>query len=171
MLDLAKPPYGFKALGGAAVIADNTWAALQGRKQLKVEWSAGDHASYDSEAYKKALIDTARKPGHVAAKMGNVDAEFAKGGKIHEAAYYTPMLAHAPMEPPAAVAEFKDGKVTTWAATQNPQAVQDTVAKALGITKEDVICHVTLLGGGFGRKSKPDYVAEAACYPSRLVSQ
>ena len=66
------------------------------------------------------------------------------------------------MEPPAAVVEFKDGKAMIYAATQNPQAVQDTVAAALGIDKKDVECHVTLLGGGFGRKSKPDYVAEAA---------
>lgn len=161
-LEGAKPPYGFKALGGAAVIADNTWSALQGRSKLKVEWIPGEHGTYDSQADKKALLETARKPGRVAREMGNVDAEFAKGGKALESSYYTPMLAHAPMEPPAAVAEFKDGKVVTWAATQNPQAVQDTVAKALGIRKEDVICHVTLLGGGFGRKSKPDYVAEAA---------
>jgi len=162
MLDLAKPPYGFQALGGAAVIADNSWAALQGRKKLKVEWDLGEHASYDSAAYRKTLLETARQPGRVARETGNVDAEFAKGGKIVEASYYTPMLAHVPMEPPAAVAEFKDGKVTAWAATQNPQAVQDTVAKALGIRKDDVLCNVTLLGGGFGRKSKPDYVAEAA---------
>ncbi len=68
-----------------------------------------------------------------------------------------------PMEPPAAVAEFKDGKVVTWANTQNPQAVQDTVAQGVWASrKDDVTCHVTLLGGGFGRKSKPDYVAEAA---------
>jgi isoquinoline 1-oxidoreductase beta subunit len=66
------------------------------------------------------------------------------------------------MEPVAAVAEYKDGKVVCYANTQNPQAVQDTVAQALGIDKKNVECHVTLLGGGFGRKSKPDYVAEAA---------
>jgi isoquinoline 1-oxidoreductase beta subunit len=72
------------------------------------------------------------------------------------------------MEPPVAVAEFKNGKVETWAPTQNPQAVQDTVAKALGIKPEDVTCHVTLLGGGFGRKSKPDYVAEAAILSKQL---
>src|SRR5258705_11707284 len=66
------------------------------------------------------------------------------------------------MDPLVALAEFKDGKVTAWAPTQNPQAVQDIVAKELGIPKAHVICHVTLLGGGFGRKSKPDYVAEAA---------
>ena len=99
---------------------------------------------------------------------GSVDAEFAKGGKAIEASYYTPMAAHASMEPPAAVAEFRDNKVTAWAPTQNPQAVQDTVAAALGIDKKDVICHVTLLGGGFGRKSKPDYVAEAAVLSKKL---
>jgi isoquinoline 1-oxidoreductase beta subunit len=162
MLELAKPPYGFKPLGGAAVIANNSWTALQGRKKLKVEWDLGENAAFDSAAYKKAMMDTARKPGRVAREMGNVDTEFAKGGKMLEASYYTPLLAHAAMEPLAAVAEFKDGKVVTWTCTQNPQAVQETVARAVGIKKEDVVCHVTLLGGGFGRKSKPDYVAEAA---------
>ena len=161
-LDLAKPPYGFKPLGGVAVLANNTWSALQGRKQLKADWAGSENSEYESAAYRTQMLDTARKPGRVARETGNVDAEFGKGGKIIEAAYYTPMLAHAPMETPAAVAEFKDGKVVTWCNTQNPQAVQDTVARALGITKEDVTCHVTLLGGGFGRKSKPDYVAEAA---------
>jgi isoquinoline 1-oxidoreductase beta subunit len=72
------------------------------------------------------------------------------------------------MEPPVAVAEYRDGKVLAWAPTQNPQAVQDTLATALGIKKEDVTCHVTLLGGGFGRKSKPDQVAEAAILSKQL---
>lgn len=161
-LDLAKPPLGFKPLGGVAVIANNTWSALQGRRKLKATWSASEHSSYDSTAYKTEMTATARKPGRVVREIGNVDGEFGKGGKVVEAEYYTPLLAHAAMEPPAAVAEFKDGKVTTWANTQNPQAVQETVAAAMGIPKENVICHVTLLGGGFGRKSKPDYVAEAA---------
>ena len=157
-----KPPHGFQALGGVAVIANNTWSAMKGREALKVEWDAGEHASYDSAAYKQSLFETVRKPQKAARNVGDVDAEFAKGGKTHEAEYYVPHLSHAPMEPPAAVAEFKDGKVVVHAATQNPQAVQDTVAAALGIDKKDVECHVTLLGGGFGRKSKPDYVAEAA---------
>jgi isoquinoline 1-oxidoreductase subunit beta len=157
-----KPPYVFKPLGGAAVVADNTWAAIQGRKKLQLEWTPSDNSSYDSDRYKQTLLEAARKPDKVAREVGDVAAEFAKGGKTLEASYYTPMLAHASMEPPAAVAEYKDGKVVTWAATQNPQAVQETVAQALGIKKEDVECHVTLLGGGFGRKSKPDYVAEAA---------
>ncbi len=161
-LDPFKPPYAFQALGGVAVIADNTWAAMQGRKKLKIEWDAGKNASYDSETYKKTLQETARKPAKVERNVGDVDAVFAKASKVHEAEYYAPHLSHAPMEPPVAVAEFKDGKVTAWAPTQNPQAVQDAISRALGIDKKDVICNVTLLGGGFGRKSKPDYVVEAA---------
>jgi isoquinoline 1-oxidoreductase beta subunit len=163
-----KPPHLFQALGGVAVIADNTWAAMKGREKLKVDWDAGENATYESDAYKKELQDTVRKPQKVVRNIGDVDAEFAKGGKIIEAEYYAPMLAHAPMEPPAAVAEYKDGKVVAYAATQNPQAVQDTVAAALGIDKKNVECHVTLLGGGFGRKSKPDYVAEAALLSKEL---
>jgi isoquinoline 1-oxidoreductase beta subunit len=161
-LDAWKPPIMFQPLGGVAVIADSTWAAFQGRKQLKLEWDLGPHASYDSEAYRKQLLSAVQQPGKVVRSRGNVDAEFTKGGKIVEATYYVPHHAHATMEPPVAVADFRDGKVTAWAPVQNPQAAQDTVAAALGIDKNNVVCHVTLLGGGFGRKSKPDFVAEAA---------
>jgi isoquinoline 1-oxidoreductase beta subunit len=157
-----KAPHLFQPLGGVAVIADNTWSALKGREKLKVDWDEGENAGYDSDAYKKALQETARKSGKVVRNVGDVDAVFAKGGKTHEAEYYVPLLSHAPMEPPAAVAHYQDGKVVIHAATQDPQAVQQTVAAVLGIDKNNVECHVTLLGGGFGRKSKPDYVAEAA---------
>ncbi len=156
------PPHHFQPLGGVAVIADNTWSAFQGRKKLNVVWDNGANASYNSDQYKKELQETARKPGKVARNIGDVDAAFAKGGKVIEADYYVPLLAHATMEPPVALADFRDGKVTVWAPTQNPQAVQQTVGEELGIPKENVTCHVTLLGGGFGRKSKPDYAAEAA---------
>jgi isoquinoline 1-oxidoreductase beta subunit len=157
-----QPPYTFQPLGGVAVLADSTWAAFQGRKKLKVEWNNGANASYDSDLYKKELLETARKPGKVVRNIGDVDSAFAKGAKTIDAEYYVPLLAHATMEPPVALAEYRDGKVEAWVPTQNPQAVQDTVAAALGIKPQDVTCHVTLLGGGFGRKSKPDYVAEAA---------
>ena len=163
-----KGPYQFQPLGGVAVIADSTWAAMQGRKKLKVDWDLGENASYDSEAFRKQLEATVRKPCKVARNAGDVDKVFASGAKTFEAAYYTPHLAHAPMEPPAAVAEYKNGKVELWAATQNPQAVQDTVSQVLGIKPEDVACHVTLLGGAFGRKSKPDYAAEAAVLSKKL---
>jgi isoquinoline 1-oxidoreductase subunit beta len=163
-----KPPYAFQALGGVAVIADNTWAAMQGRRKLKVDWDLGPNASLDSAAYKRTLQETARRPCKVARNDGDVDSAFKNAAKIHEAEYYVPHLAHASMEPPVAVVEFKNGKVEAWAPTQNPQAVQDTVAKAVGIKPADVTCHVTLLGGGFGRKSKPDYVAEAALLSKQL---
>ena len=162
VIESARPPYGFQALGGVAVLAADTWAAQQGRQRLKVVWEPGENGGYESEAYGKSLIESARQPQKVVRNIGDVDAAFKAAGKVHEAEYYLPHLAHAPMEPPAAVADYRNGKVEAWAATQNPQAVQDAVAKALGIGKEDVVCHVTLLGGGFGRKSKPDYVVEAA---------
>jgi isoquinoline 1-oxidoreductase beta subunit len=161
-IDHSDPPWHFKPLGGVAVLGDNTWAVMQGREKLKVEWDPGPNAGAESGAYRAALAATARKAGKVVRNIGDVDAAFTRAAKSHEAEYSTPLLAHASMEPPASVAEFRDGKVIVWAATQNPQAVQETVAAALGIKKEDVTCHVTLLGGGFGRKSKPDYVAEAA---------
>lgn len=163
-IDPFQPPAAFQPLGGIAVIADNTWAAFQGRKKLNIEWENGPNESYDSAAYQKELRETSHQPCKLVRNVGDADAVFAKSDKdkIYEADYYVPLLAHVSMEPLVALAEFEDGKATVWAPTQNPQAVQDIVAKELGIAKEDVICNVTLLGGGFGRKSKPDYVAEAA---------
>jgi len=163
-----KPPHQFQPLGGVAVIAENTWAAFQGRKALKIDWDASPNSVYNSDQFRKTLESTARQPGKVVRNVGDVDAEFAKGGRIIEAEYYTPHLAHASMEPPVAVAEYRDGKVLAWAPTQSPQAVQETIAGVLGIKKEDVTCHVTLLGGAFGRKSKPDQVAEAAVLSKQL---
>jgi isoquinoline 1-oxidoreductase beta subunit len=161
-IDPFKPPILFQAHGGVGVLADSSWAALQGKKKLKIEWTSSEHSSYSSEAYKAELQATSRKPGKVVRELGNVDEAFAKGGKIIEAEYYAPMLAHASMEPPAALAYYKDGKVEVWAATQNPQGARDAVAAAVGAKKEDVTVNVTLLGGGFGRKSFPDYAVEAA---------
>ncbi len=161
-IDAFKPPITFQALGGVAVLADNTWAAMQGRKKLKIEWEKSPHSVWNSDAYKKELQETARKPGKAVRQNGDVDAAFAKGGKIVEAEYYAPMLAHASMEPPAALAVFRDGKAEVWAPTQGPQGARDAVAQALGLKKEDVTINVTLLGGGFGRKSFPDFAVEAA---------
>jgi isoquinoline 1-oxidoreductase subunit beta len=162
MIDTFKPPVLFQALGGVAVLADSSWAAFQGKKKLKVEWQNSEHSVFNSDPYKTELQETARKPGKVVRDFGNVDAEFAKGGKIVEAEYYAPLLAHAPMEPPAALAVYRNGKVETWAPTQSPVGARDAIAAATGVKKEDVTVHVPLLGGAFGRKSFPDYAVEAA---------
>lgn len=161
-LDSFKPPVAMQALGGVAVIADSTHAAFQGKKKLKVEWTKSEHAVWTSDAYRKELEATSLKPCKVVREIGNVDEAFAKGGKIVEAQYYAPMLAHAAMEPPAAVAVYHDGKVDAFAPTQNPQGAQEAIAAAVGIKKEDVNVNVTLLGGAFGRKSFPDFIVEAA---------
>ncbi|MGB7282644.1 MAG: molybdopterin cofactor-binding domain-containing protein, partial [Candidatus Acidiferrum sp.] len=161
-IDTFKPPVLFQALGGVAVIADSTWAAFQGKKQLKIEWENSSHDVFNSEPYKKELQETARKQGKVVRELGDVDAAFAKGGKIVVAEYYAPLLAHAPMEPPAALAVYRDGKVEAWAPSQSPVGARDAIAAAVGAKKEDVTVHVTLLGGAFGRKSFPDFAVEAA---------
>jgi isoquinoline 1-oxidoreductase beta subunit len=161
-LDTFKPPVKFQALGGVAVLADNTWAAMQGKKKLKVEWEKSAHSAFNSGPYRKELEETARKPCKVIREVGNVDQAFAKGGKIVEAEYYAPLLTHASMEPPAALAMYRDGKVEVWAPTQSPQGARDAIAEAVGAKKEDVTVHVTLLGGAFGRKSFPDFAVEAA---------
>jgi isoquinoline 1-oxidoreductase subunit beta len=166
-LDPFKPPVNMQALGGVAVLADNTYAAFQGKKKLKVEWTKSEHGVWTSAAFRKDLEATARKPCKVVRENGNVDEAFAKGGKIVEAEYYAPMLAHAAMEPPAALAVYRDGKVEVWAATQNPQGAQEAIAAAAGVKKEDVTVYVTLLGGAFGRKSFPDFAVEAAVLSKR----
>jgi len=156
------PPANFNPLGGIAVIANNTWAAIQGRKALKIEWDKGPHGTYDSLTYKTELEAAARKPGKVVRNNGDVDAALQDAAKRIEAEYYAPHLAQAPMEPPAATARIVKGKCEIWSCTQAPQASRESVAKWLKLPEDDVTINVTLLGGGFGRKSKPDYVIEAA---------
>jgi isoquinoline 1-oxidoreductase beta subunit len=212
---------GFLPHAGVAVIAENTWAALKGRRALKVEWDleGNPHADYDSEAYRAELKKSTALPGAVLRHKGDVDAAFV-GTQIVEEEYYVPHLAQAPMEPPAAVAlytEEKGGSWEIWSSTQGPELTQhwvglamlwpndplkwlvwqvadptevakeceqqvqvefsDALGKKLNRTRaqlfedrealkrevrERVKVHVTLLGGGFGRKSKPDYAIEAA---------
>jgi isoquinoline 1-oxidoreductase beta subunit len=127
-----------------------------------VEWEKSAHSAFNSGPYREELEETARKPCKVIREVGNVDEAFAKGGKIVEAEYYAPLLTHASMEPPAALAMYRDGKVEVWAPTQSPQGARDAIAEAVGAKKEDVTVHVTLLGGAFGRKSFPDFAVEAA---------
>ena len=156
-------PVGFSPVGGVAVLATNTWSAQQGRAQLSIEWDNGANAVYDSESYRQTLVETSHKEGNLVLNRGDVNAAFDEAHSTISADYYAPHLAHATMEPPAATARMtEDGGVEIWAPTQHPQAVQGTVAGLLGVEPAKVKVHVTLLGGGFGRKSKADFSAEAA---------
>lgn len=155
-------PSKFQPLGGVAVVARNTGAAIKGRDALKVVWDDGPNASYDSVAYRAALEAAVRKPGKVVRNDGDVDAALKSADKVVVGEYYLPHLAHASMEPPVATASFKDGKVEVWAPVQSPGGTHEDLAKTLGIPAENVTVNQTLLGGGFGRKSKCDYVLEAA---------
>jgi isoquinoline 1-oxidoreductase beta subunit len=161
-------PSGFNPLGGIAVIASNTWAAQQGRQKLKITWDFGPNASHDSTAYRAQLEATAKQPGHVVRNQGNVDDAIASAAHHIRADYFVPYYAHAPMEVPTAVANVVGDHCEIWAPTQFPQAARTTVAEVLGLPFENVTVNVTLLGGAFGRKSKPDYVAEAALLSRQL---
>jgi isoquinoline 1-oxidoreductase beta subunit len=161
-LDGTPPPSGFQPLGGVAVIAHNTWAAIQGRNKLNVKWDDGANRSYDSVAYRRQLAETARRPGKVVRNDGDAAAALASASRVVKADYYIPHIAHAPMEPPAAVARVSNGRCEAWGGSQNPQGARNEIANALGIPADHVTVNVTLLGGGFGRKSKPDYMVEAA---------
>jgi isoquinoline 1-oxidoreductase subunit beta len=161
-IDGTPPPTKFQPLGGVAVIAKNTWAAMKGREALKIEWDDGPNAAYDSKAYAAQLLETSRKPGKIVRDQGDFAKAYAGAAKKIEADYYIPHLAHATMEPPAAVVRIQNGKCEVWACVQSPQGTRDEIAKKLGMSADDVTVNVTLLGGGFGRKSKPDFAIEAA---------
>ncbi len=157
-----KAPAKFGPLGGVAVIAENTWSALQGRSKLNVKWNDGPNATYDSDAFKKQLQAIARQPGKVERNEGDFDGAIKTAAKVIEHEYYVPHFAHATMEPPAATAVVKDGKAEVWACVQSPGGTRGDVAALLGVDQKNVTVNVTLLGGGFGRKSKCDFVLEAA---------
>ena len=161
-------PSKFQPLGGIAVIARNTGAAIKGRDALKVVWDDGPNGKYDSVAYRAELEEAARKPGLIVRKEGDVDAALKGADKVIVGEYYLPHLAHVAMETPVAVADVKGDKAEIWAPVQSAGGTREDVAKTLGIAEENVTVNVTLLGGGFGRKSKCDYALEAALLSKEL---
>jgi isoquinoline 1-oxidoreductase subunit beta len=161
-------PSAFQPLAGVAVIAKNTWAAMKGREALRIQWDDGANATYASDAYRAALTASANGPGKQIRSAGDVAAAMQTAAKQVKADYYAPHLTQAPMEPPAATARVQGGKCEVWSCVQSPEAARNDVAKRLGMKREDVTMHVTLLGGGFGRKSKADYCIEAALLAKEL---
>jgi isoquinoline 1-oxidoreductase beta subunit len=171
-IDATPPPSEFMPIGGVVVVAKDTWAAIQGRNALKIEWDDGAHGGYDSAAYRAELEATVRKTGgKVVRNDGDAYAALAKAAKKVEADYYVPHYAHATMEPPAATARITAGRCEVWAPSQSPQAARERVATRLKLAPENVTVNVTLLGGGFGRKSKADFVVEAALASQAMGGQ
>jgi isoquinoline 1-oxidoreductase subunit beta len=149
-------------LEGIAVIADNTWSAMKGREALIVDWDMGPNAGYDSSRHLEEMLNSTLEDGRVRRERGDFNAARDQASKVIERTYEAPFYAHATIEPPSAIAHWKEDFCEIWAPTQHPQWARQSVADALGMPLEQVRINITLLGGGFGRKSKPDFVVEAA---------
>lgn len=154
----------FGSLGGVAVVADNSWTAQQAVKLLKIEWDKGPNGSYDTQSYKKMLVENVEKPAEVSLERGDVDKAFEQAETRFSATYTGGHLSHSPMEPNASVAWVKENSCEIWASTQSPADIQNVMAKYLKRKASDITVHVMIAGGAFGRKYKCDYVQEAvAC--------
>ena len=146
---------------GVAVIADNTWSAMEGRRALQVQFDEGPNASVSSASIRKLFADLAEKPGAVARKQGDAETVLAGAAKKVEAVYEAPYLAHAPMEPLNCVAHVSPDGCEIWASTQIQTAAREIGAKIAGLPSDKVQVHTMYLGGGFGRRGGADYIGEA----------
>ena len=147
---------------GVAVVADHTWAALEGRRALSLKWEGGDEPRFDSAAYQARLLQATKGKGSPGRTAGDVEKALAGAARRLEAVYEYPFFVHAPLEPMNTVAHVHDGRCELWASTQAPNPVQKAVAKQLAMPEEKVEVRVPLLGGGFGRRLGVDYALEAA---------
>src|SRR6266850_2383061 len=147
---------------GVAVLADTTWAAMQARKALEVEWNEVEHAQETTASLREKFVKLVSSEGTLLRSDGDFEKAHAGAPKKLEAIYEVPFLAHATMEPPNCTAHVRDGECELWAPTQIPGAAAESVAQALGIPRERVKVHVTFIGGGFGRRLIQDYAVEAA---------
>ncbi|MGS2719568.1 molybdopterin cofactor-binding domain-containing protein [Paraglaciecola aestuariivivens] len=152
----------FGSLGGVAVVADNTWTAQQALKKVKIEWDLGEHASYDTKAYKAQLVKNVEQPAELVTERGNVQQAIDDAEQVLKATYTGGHLSHSPMEPNASVVWVQENSCEVWAATQSPAHIQQVLGQYLKRDPKDIYVNVTMAGGAFGRKFKCDYVHEAA---------
>src|SRR3984893_16609940 len=150
--------------GGVVVIADNSWAAMQGRKVLDITWDQGPHASESSETLRRKSVENASKPGKVVRNDGDADSALAgaTGAKKVDIVYEIPFAAHACMEPMNCTLRIGPDGAEAWVPTQAPQWAQDIIAGVSQLPHGKVVVHTTLMGGGFGRRYQADFVMEAA---------
>ncbi|CAN0202352.1 unnamed protein product, partial [Chrysoparadoxa australica] len=148
-------------ISGVAVIADTYWAAVQGRRKLKVEWDHKGWDRYSSDSLMEKFRSEASKPGDVFFDEGDVDSIFRDSGNVVEASYELPYQAHACMEPMNTIVSVKKGKAEFWGSTQNPNGTRSQISKMTGIGEENIKINYTYMGGGFGRRARVDFVEEA----------
>lgn len=162
VLQIATSGRGASTTGGVAVVAENSWAAMQGRRALQVKWDEGPAASESSEGLRKQFVENAAKPGKVVRNDGDADAALNSAAKRIEATYELPFAAHVCMEPMNCTVHIQDGRAEAWVPSQGPQWAQSVIAEIAGLPPEKVTVHTTLMGGGFGRRYQADFVMEAA---------
>jgi isoquinoline 1-oxidoreductase subunit beta len=148
--------------GGVAVVADSSWAAMEGRRALQVEWDYGPHAGESSEWLRNQMVALAAKPGSVVRNDGDADAALAAASSKIEAVYEFPFLAHATMEPMNCTVHVRPDGAEAWVPSQSPQWALDVIGNITKLPKDSIKVHTTLMGGGFGRRAQGDFVAEAA---------
>jgi len=153
---------GASTTGGIAVLAVNSWAAMQGRKALEVKWDLGPAAKESSAGLHEQFLANAAKPGKIVRNDGDTDSALASSAKKIEAAYEFPFAAHACMEPMNCTVDIRLDGAEAWVPTQAPQWAQAVIAETAKLPPEKVIVHTTLMGGGFGRRYQADFVMEAA---------
>ena len=154
---------GASTTGGVAVLADNSWAAIQGRNALDVKWDEGAAANESSEELRKQFLENASKPAkNTLRNDGDADAALAASAKKREAIYELPFAAHVCMEPMNCAVHIQSDSAEAWVPTQGPQWAQAVIAEIAKLPPEKVVVHTTLMGGGFGRRYGADFVMEAA---------
>jgi isoquinoline 1-oxidoreductase beta subunit len=146
---------------GVAVLAENTWSAMQGRRALSIQWDEGANANLSSATIRAAMVAMAEKPGVVGRSNGDAAAVMAGAGKKLEAVYEAPFLAHACMEPLNCTAHVKADSCEIWASTQMQSGARQTAAKITGMKPEQVQVNSMFMGGGFGRRGGVDFIGEA----------
>jgi len=148
--------------GGVAVLADNSWAAMQGRKALEVKWDEGEAAKESTEELRDQFVANAAKPGKVLRSDGDADGALVSASNKIEAVYELPFAAHVCMEPMNCTVHIQEDRAEAWVPTQAPQWAQAVIAEAAKLPPEKVEVHTLLMGGGFGRRYQADFVMEAA---------
>jgi isoquinoline 1-oxidoreductase beta subunit len=150
-----------KLKDAVAVVADRYYRAQAALDKLAIEWEVGAAGATDSTQFRKAYIDALDQKGADARHDGNVDAAMPTAAKVIEATYDVPIIAHAPMEPLNAIAHVQADRVDVWVGTQNADLALTFAAQVSGVKPENVYIHNTFSGGGFGRRLRPDEVAQA----------